>query len=79
MRQQAPYACLLAYLEVDVVGEEEKPGLRALASAEAEDLRHVLSAEGRVRHDHVMLRDRAVLYHLDMDKTEGQLRHIHGK
>lgn len=57
----------LGHLEVDVVGEEEKPGPRALARAEAKDLGHVLSAEGRVRHDHVVLRDRSVFHHLAMD------------
>lgn len=54
-----------AHLEVDVVGKEEKPGPCALAGAEAEDLWHVLSAKGRVRHDHVMFRDCSVLHHLD--------------
>lgn len=53
------------YLEIDVVWKEEEPGLRALASAEFEDLGHVLSAERRVGHNHVVLRYVSVLDHLD--------------
>lgn len=52
------------HLEVNVVWQEEKPGFRPLTRAEAEDVGHVIAAEGRVRHDHVMFRDRSVLDHL---------------
>lgn len=59
-----------AHLEVDVVGHEEQPGLRSLASAKAEDLGHVLTAEGRVGDQHVVLRDRAALHRLEAAATK---------
>lgn len=58
------------YLKVDVVGEEEKPGPCALARAEAEDLGHVVAAEGWVRHKHVVFRNRSVLHHLGKIEVE---------
>lgn len=53
-----------AYLEVNVIRQEEKPGLCPRTRAEAEDFGYMLSAERRVRHDHVVFRDRSILDHL---------------
>lgn len=69
-------ACVYACLEVDVVGQEEEPGPGVLTRAEAEDLGHVLSAEGRVRHQHVVLRDGSALDHLDKTARAGPVRTV---
>ena len=58
------------HLEVDVVGHEEQPGLRPLASAKAEDLGHVLAAKGGIGDQHVVLRDCAAPHRLEAAATK---------
>lgn len=58
------------HLEVDVVRHEEQPGLRPLASAKAEDLGHVLTAEGGIGDQHVVLRDCAAPHRLKAAATK---------
>lgn len=54
-----------AYLEVNIVRQEKKPGLCPSARAKAENSGHVVSAEGRIRHHNVMFRYFPLFYHLD--------------
>lgn len=62
------------YLEINVVRQQEKPGLRPFTRAEAEDFGHVFSAEGRIRHNNVMFRDVSVLDHL-AQRPASQFQH----
>ena len=52
------------HLEVDKVGQEQKPRFGATTGAEAQDLGNVVSAEWRVGHENIVLWHLVVTDHL---------------